>query len=254
VSGISIGARVAAPLFASGMRSGGYSEYIVIKAEFAIALPEDIPFETAVALLVQGMTALYLTRQFPPKGKVVLVNSAAGGVGYMLVQLAKSAGAKLVIGTASTAEKLAFAASLGADVVANYSETEWSQKVRDATGGNGPDLIYEAAGYDVWRASFALLAPFGHIAIYGSNNIKEFNLGPPELMALIGRNQTLSGFNSGAFLSPAALRTGLAELFQMVRRGELRVKIGGTYPLDQVSEAHRALEGRRTMGKVVLIP
>ena len=81
VSGISIGARVAAPLFASGVRSGGYSEYIVIKAEFAIALPEDIPFETAVALLVQGMTALYLTRQFPPKGKVVLVNSAAGGVG-----------------------------------------------------------------------------------------------------------------------------------------------------------------------------
>jgi NADPH:quinone reductase len=254
VTGITPGTRVAAPLFASGVRSGGYSEYIVIKADFAIPLPDDIEFQTAVALLVQGMTALYLTRQIPVKGKTVLVNSAAGGVGYMLVQLAKRGGAKLVIGAASTGEKLAFVASVGADVTVNYSEAGWSDAVRAATGGNGPDVIYEAAGYEVWRASLAMLAPFGHIAVYGSNNIKEFNLGPAELMGLIGKNQSLTGFNSGGFLSPANLRSGLAELFAMVRRGELVAKIGGAYPLEQTGEAHRALEGRRTMGKVVLVP
>ena len=126
--------RVAAPLFAGGIYFDGYADYAVIDADLVTPLPEALQFEDATALLVQGLTAPYLTRQAPPKGKMVLVNASAGKVGSILVQFAKRAGTKAIIADASTAEKLAFARSLGADFGVNYTRYGWVETLRAAAG------------------------------------------------------------------------------------------------------------------------
>jgi NADPH2:quinone reductase len=251
VDGFVVGQRVAVPLFASNSL-GAYAEFAVIDAGLAVPLPEAISFDQAVALMIQGLTALYLTRQAPPKGKTVLINAAAGGVGSLLVQLAKGAGARAVIAGASNAAKLEFAGSLGADAGVNYTKPNWTDELRRVTGGNGPDIIYESVGHEVTTASLTALAPLGRIVIYGALNIQNFQFGVPELLGLIFKNQSLTGFAFAPLLSPEGLRSGLNELFDLVAKGELVVKIGGRYPLAEASEAHRALEGRGTTGKLVL--
>jgi NADPH:quinone reductase len=251
VRGFAVGQRVAAPLFANNSL-GAYAEFAVIDAGFAVPLPDAISFEQAAALMIQGLTALYLTRQAPPKGKAVLINAAAGGVGSLLVQLAKQAGARTVIAGASSASKLEFARSLGADAGVNYTEQNWTEELRRITDGNGPDIIYESVGHEVTTASLAALAPLGQIVIYGALNIQNFQLGVPELLGLIFKNQSLTGFAFAPLLSPEKLRAGLEELLDLVIKGKLKVTIGGRYPLAEASEAHRALEGRATTGKLVL--
>lgn len=251
VRGLTVGQRVAVPLFASNSL-GAYAEFAVIDAGLAVPLPDAISFDQATALMIQGLTALYLTRQAPPKGKAVLINAAAGGVGSLLVQLAKRAGARTVIGGASNAHKLEFARSLGADGGVNYTESDWTETLRGITGGNGPDIIYESVGHEVTTASLAALAPLGQIVIYGALNIQNFQFGVPELLGLIFKNQSLTGFAFAPLLSPDALRAGLGELFGLVAKGELAVTIGGRYPLEEASAAHAALEGRRTTGKLIL--
>ena len=251
VDGVSVGQRVAAPLFASNSL-GGYAEFAVIDAGLAIPLPDAISFDQAAALMIQGLTALYLTRQAPPKGKAVLINAAAGGVGSLLVQLAKGAGATTVIAGASSTQKLKFAGSLGADAGVNYTEPNWTEELRRITGGNGPDIIYESVGHEVTRSNLAALAPLGQIVIYGALNIQDFQFGVPELLGLIFKNQSLTGFAFAPLLTPEGLRAGLNELFDLVIKGKLTVTIGGRYPLAEASKAHTALEGRRTTGKLVL--
>jgi len=251
VRGISVGQRVAAPLFV-GNNLGAYAEYVVIDAALAVPLPDAVSFEQAAALMIQGLTALYLTRQAPPKGKKVLINAAAGGVGSLLVQLAKQAGAQAVIAGASSAEKLEFARSLGADAGVNYTKPDWTEELRRLTGGNGPDIIYESIGHEVTKASLGALAPLGQIVIYGALNIQEFQLGVPELLGLIFKNQSLTGFAFAPLLTAAKLRSDLDELFRRLTKGELVVTIGGRYPLAEASGAHTALEGRGTIGKLVL--
>ncbi len=249
----SLGQRVAAPLFAAtGL--GAYAEFVSIDATLAVPLPDAISFEQAAAAMNQGLTALYLTRQAPPKGKSVLVNAAAGGVGSILVQLAKRAGARTVVAAASSADKLDFARSLGADVGVNYTQAGWTDQLREATDGVGPDIIYESAGGDVTTKSLESLAPQGQIVIYGALNIQSFQLGVPELLGLIFKNQSLTGFAFTPLLTPSGLRSDLAELFELVTRGELTVTVGSRYPLTDAAQAHRALEGRGTTGKLILVP
>jgi NADPH2:quinone reductase len=252
VSGIEVGMRVASPLFVGGQHCGGYVDYIVVDAGLLAPLPSSLPFEVATALMVQGLTALYLTRQISPRGKTVLVNAAAGGVGSLLVQMAKRAGAKAVIAAAGTDEKLDFARSLGADVCVNYTRSGWVKLARSASGGE-PDIIYESAGGDVTKASLEALAPLGELVVYGALNIQEFQIGVPELLGLIFKNQSVTGFALAPLLTPDSAKAALAELFELAVRGELKVTIGGTYPLHQAAEAHRALEERRTTGKLVLM-
>ena len=254
VDHLKAGQRVAAPLFATGAVVGGYAEYAVIDAKLVALLPDRLSFEEATALMIQGLTALYLTRQAPPNGKTVLINAAAGGVGSLLVQLAKRASAKTVIAAASTGEKLAFARTLGADVGVNYTQPDWIDGVREATGGLGPDIIYESAGGQVTIKSLEALAPLGQIIIYGALNIQSFQLGVPELLGLIFKNQSLTGFAFAPLLNPASLRVALADLFDLAGKGELAVTIGGRYNLGKAGEAHQALESRATTGKLVLIP
>jgi NADPH2:quinone reductase len=246
-----LGARVAVPMFAVGRGSGGYAERLAIDAASAVPIPDDLSFEDATALMVQGLTALHLVRQSPPVGKTVLVNAAAGGVGSLLVQLAKRAGAKLIVATASTNEKLDFARSIGADAGVDYTAPDWVARVRDATGGAGADIVYELVGGAVTRASLDALAPRGEL-VFGA--LGRFDLDASDLEKMILRNQSLRGFALLPLLTPAVLKSSLTELFDLAASGELKVIQGGRYPLDQASEAHRAIEERRTTGKVVLVP
>jgi NADPH2:quinone reductase len=250
---LAAGMRVAAPLFATGAVVGGYADYVVVDADLVVPLPEALSFEAATALMIQGLTALYLTKQIAPAGKIVLVNAAAGGVGSLLIQLAKRGEAKAVIAAASSKDKLDFARSLGADAGVNYTEPDWTDQVRAASSGAGPDVIYESAGGDVTKGSLAALAQGGELVIYGALNIQAFQFGVPELINLIFKNQSLTGFALPTLLTGSGLKAGLTELFNLAVSGELKVKIGGTHPLESAAEAHRALEGRGTTGKLVLV-
>ena len=254
VDAFAVGQRVAAPLFASGRQLGGYAEFVVIEAAWAAPLPDALSFEAATALMIQGLTALHLTLQTPPAGKTALINAAAGGVGSLLLQLVKRAGAKRVIAAASTPKKLAFARSLGADVGLNYTQSNWADQLREETDGVGPEIVYKSVGGKVMDESLAALAPLGRIVVYGALNIQKFDLGVPELLQLIFKNQSLTGFAVAPLLTPANMRAALAELFDMAATGALTVTIGGRYPLERAAEAHRALEGRGTIGKVVVTP
>jgi NADPH2:quinone reductase len=253
-NGIKVGARVVAPLFATGTRQGGYSEFVTIDAGLLVPIPDGLSFPAATALMVQGLTALHLTKQIPPAGKTVLVNAAAGGVGSLLVQLAKRAGATTLIAAASTPRKLEFARALGADARVNYTHPDWVEHVRQATGGRGADIIYESAGGAVTPASLEALAPLGTLVIYGALNIQSFQLGVPELLKLIFRNQSVAGFAVAPLLDLPALRAGLTELFDLAVSGALKVTVGGTYPMERAAEAHRSLEERGTTGKLALVP
>ncbi|RJG42902.1 zinc-binding dehydrogenase [Mesorhizobium sp. DCY119] len=251
VGSVEIGARVAVPMFAIGRGSGGYAEYVAVDAASVVRLPDNLSFEDAAALMIQGLTALHLIRQSPPKDKTVLVNAAAGGVGSLLVQLATRAGAKCVIAAASTQEKRDLARSLGADIPIDYTASDWAGRVRDATGGIGADIVYEFVGGALTRASLEALAPCGEI-VFGA--LGRFDLDAADLEGMFNKNQSLRGFALLPLLTPANLKSDLAELFEEAASGRLKVLQGVSYPLDQAAEAHKAIEERRTTGKVVLIP
>ncbi|RWQ53349.1 zinc-binding dehydrogenase [Mesorhizobium sp.] len=245
------GTRVAAPLFASERPFGGYADYVTIDAKLAVPLPETLSFEDATALMVQGLTAFHLLRQSPTAGKSVLVTAAAGGVGSLLVQLAKRQGASAVIAVAGSRAKLDLALSLGADAAVDYSTSDWPMRVREAAGGAGVDIIYDIVGGSMTAASLQALAPCGELVFAA---LGRYAIGAAELEAMISRNQSLRGFALLPLLSPDVLRGSLSELFHLAASGGLLVTTGGRYPLDRANEAHRLLEERRSTGKVVLIP
>lgn len=254
VDSVRIGDRVACSTYASGQFFGGYAEYATCDVDYVTPLPEALPFDQAVALMVQGLTAYYLLERSPVAGKNVLVAAAAGGVGSLLVQLAKQAGAKQVIAAASTQDKRDFARSLGADSAIDYTADGWSQAVRDLTAGAGADVIYESAGGAVTGESLKALAPLGEMVVYGSLNVLDFNLGVPELLGLIFQNQSIKGFATVPLLTPHSLRNSQTHLFNLAAAGALKVTIGGRYPLEQAGAAHMALESRQSRGKIVLEP
>ncbi|MFK0690128.1 zinc-binding alcohol dehydrogenase family protein [Mesorhizobium sp. IMUNJ 23033] len=246
-----LGARVAAPLFASSHPFGGYAEYVTIDAGLAVPLPETLSFEDATALMVQGLTALHLLRQSPPAGKSVLIGAAAGGVGSLLVQLAKRGGASRIVAAAGSKSKLDLAVSLGADGAVDYSQADWVAAVREATGGAGVDIVYDTVGGSLTAAALAALAPCGELVFAA---LGRYALSTADLEAMIGRNQSLRRFALLPLLSPAGLRENLSELFQLAAGGALLVTTGARFPLGQASEAHRLLDDRRSTGKVVLAP
>ena len=245
-----IGARVAVPLFAIG-RGGGYADYVIADAASAVAVPDGLSFEDATALMVQGLTALHLVRQSPPKGTAVLVNAAAGGVGSLLVQLARDSGARQVIAAAGSDEKRELALSLGADIAVDYGSPGWSGHVREATGGSGAEIVYEFIGGTFTKAGLDALAPGGEL-VFGA--LGRFGLDRSAMEELFARNQSLKGFALLPLLTPDNLKADLAWLFDQAAQGRLRVLQGGRYPLEQVADAHRALESRATVGKIVLVP
>lgn len=232
----------------------GYAEYAAVEAAGAARLPDAVGFAEATALLVQGLTAHGLLTLAVPeiKGKSVLISAAAGGVGSLLVQLAKLLGAGQVIGLASTDGKRAEVQKLGADVAVDYTQHGWADQVRAATGGKGVDIFLDAAG-DNAGGGIKTLAKAGHWVVYGAQSASETALTGDELRGMIFGAQTVRGWN--LMETPReTIAAALSQLITWVADGRLSIITRDRFPLADAAKAHRAIASRKTSGKVVLEP
>ncbi|WP_199432675.1 zinc-binding dehydrogenase [Qaidamihabitans albus] len=224
--------------------SGGYAERAVADAEAVIEVPDGLGLDSAVALLADGRTATMLVRGAGlAGGERVLVEAAAGGVGTLLVQLARAAGA-LVVGVAGGRHKLELAHELGAEVTADYREPGWTERVRDAVGG--VDLVFDAVGGETGRAAFELLGRGGRFVSYGLAGGAPAAI-PGELAA--ARGVSVSWGIGGR---PAELRAFAKSALAEAAAGRLRPVIGQRFPLERAADAHAAIESRATVGKTLL--
>ncbi len=236
---------------------GSYASRVLVAAERALPVPDDVDDVTAAALPLQGLTAHYLATSTHPvePGDDVLVHAGAGGVGLLLTQLAVARGGR-VISTVSTDEKAALARGAGADVVVRYDQlddltTELPALVREATGGRGVAAVYDGVGRDTFGASLASLRPRGVLVLFGGSSGQVPPVDLQRLNAagsLFVTRPTLKDYTATA----DELHRRAAELFDAVRDGSLHVRVGATYPLADAARAHAALESRATTGKVVL--
>jgi len=235
--------------------SGGYAQKALAAPQTTFALPAGVSDGTALALVLQGLTAWHLLRTSAhlAPGESVVVSAAAGGVGTLAVQLAKAWGAGRVIATASTPEKRAVAVDLGADAAVDPGVGDLTGALVEANDGRRVDVVLEMTGGAVFDASLAALAPFGRLVSFGlASRTPPSPIEPRRLMA---RSTGVIGFWLGACLRRPDMLTGpMAELLSMVTADELRPVVGGTYPLSQVRRAHEDLRARRTTGKLLLDP
>jgi NADPH2:quinone reductase len=233
---------------------GGYAEYAVAPVDRVFPIPAGVDDGTALALLVQGLTAwhLYRTQGRVAEGESVVVVSGAGGVGSLAVQLGRPLGAAHVIATASSEEKRALCLELGADAVVDGAPEGLAGRLLEANGGAPVDVVFEMAGGRVFDECRDALAPLGRIVAYGisSREVNEVRTG-----SLLRRSHSVIGFWLFHLLDrPGALDDALADLFARAARGELRVVVGGTYPLAEAARAQIDLAARRTTGKLLLDP
>jgi NADPH2:quinone reductase len=240
---------------AFAMTPGAYAEYVVVPAErlvpFNVTLVEA---RVAAAVMLQGMTAHYLTHSTFPveEGQTVLVHAAAGGVGLLLCQIAKMRGAT-VIGTVSTEEKANLAKDAGADEVILYTEQDFVEETNRITDGEGVHVVYDSVGKDTFDGSLDSLRPRGYMVLFGQSS------GPVPPLDLQILNQKGGLFVTRPSLAQyAASREELLwraeSLFSWIGQNNLTVRIGGTYKLSEADQAHCDLEGRKTTGKLILIP
>ena len=249
VEGLSTGDRVAY----EGVL-GSYAEYAIVPAHKLVPLPDGVDIRTAAAVLLQGMTAHYLVRdtyKLGP-GDTALLHAAAGGVGLLLIQMVKKAGAT-AIGTVSTEAKAALAREAGADEVILYTEQDFEAETRRITGGRGVDVVYDSVGKSTFDKSLNCLRPRGTLALFGQASGA---VGPLQL-------QRLNAGGSLFVTRPSLVHHTLTreellgrarDVFEMVASGELSVRIDREFPLSAAAEAHSRLEGRLSTGKLLLIP
>jgi NADPH2:quinone reductase len=232
---------------------GSYAEEALVPAEKLVPVPDGLEWDEAAALPLQGMTAHYLatdTRRLQA-GDVALVHAAAGGVGLLLVQVAKMKGAR-VFGTVSTDEKAALARGAGADETIRYTEEDFLEEVRRLTGGRGVDVVYDSVGRTTFDRSLESLAVRGTLALFGQSSGVVPPVDPARLAV------------KGVFLTRPTLwhytatREELlgraADVFSWVANGLLKLRIHRTFPLDAAADAHRLLESRQSVGKLLLLP
>lgn len=237
---------------AYAMSTGSYAELAVVPAWRLVPIPESVSFESAAAAMLQGMTAHYLSRSTFPlaPGHQALVHAAAGGVGLLLVQMAKKRGAR-VLGTVSTEAKAKAARRAGADVVIRYTEEDFEEVARRETDGRGLDVVYDSVGKTTFDKSLRSLRPRGLLALYGQSSGPVPPFDPGELAkrgSLFLTRPTLAHYN----LDRAELLSRAGDVLSWMERGELEVAIDRVLPLAQAGEAHRLLESRHTSGKLVL--
>jgi NADPH2:quinone reductase len=234
---------------------GGYAEYAVADEQSIFPLPDGLGDHEALALLIQGLTAwhLYRTAAQIRAGETVVVHSAAGGTGSLAVQLAKPMGAGRVIASASSDDKRALVAQLGADAVIDSAPEEMTQKLLDANDGKPVDVVFDMAGGQVFEQSADALAPFGRIVVYGIASREQNDLRTGRLMR---KSRGVVGFWLMHCLErpDEMMREPLKDLFERAARGELKPQLGNVYALSDVRQAHEDLVGRRTTGKLALDP
>jgi len=234
--------------------AGSYASQVTLPAAAAVKVPDGIDKETAAAAMLQGLTAHYLvtsTYQVKP-GDTVLVHAAAGGAGLLITQAAKARGGR-VIGTVSTAEKEALARAAGADEVIRYTETDFVAATREFTGGAGVAAVYDGVGKTTFDGSLASLAPRGMLVLFGQSSGAVSPVDPKRL------NDAGSVFLTRPMLyhhiaTREELEWRSGELFAAILAGRMSIRVGGRYPLAEARRAHEDLEGRRTTGKLLLLP
>ncbi len=236
------------------MQMGSYAEYAVVPAWKLVPIPDDIDTQQAAAVMLQGMTAHYLAYSTYPlhPGDTALVHAAAGGVGLLLVQIAKRRGAR-VIGTVSTEEKARLAREAGADEVILYTQVDFEEETKRLTDGKGVDVVYDSVGKTTFDKSLNCLRPRGYMVLYGQSSGPVPPLDPQVLNAKGSLFLTRPSLGHYA-ADRAEIMQRAGDLFQWMGAGELKVRIDQTFPLAEADEAHRYLEGRKTKGKVLLIP
>ncbi|MDW8214024.1 MAG: quinone oxidoreductase [Roseiflexaceae bacterium] len=236
------------------MRQGAYAEYAIVPAVMLAPVPEGIDLHQAAAVMLQGMTAHYLAYSTYPlrQGDVALIHAAAGGVGLLLVQIAKRCGAR-VIGTVSTEEKAELARAAGADDIILYTQEDFSAAVRRLTDGAGVHVVYDSVGKTTFEGSLNCLRPRGYMVLFGQSSgaVPPFD---PQVLNAKGSLFLTRPSLAHYLLTRDELLWRAGDLFTWMAAGELKVRIDSTYPLEQAAEAHRALASRATSGKLLLLP
>jgi NADPH2:quinone reductase len=249
VKSVKVGDRVA---YCNAM--GTYAEYAAVPADRLVRVPDKITDQQAAAAMLQGMTAHYLINTTYPlkKGETALIHAAAGGVGLLLVQMAKNIGAH-VIGTAGTEEKAKLARQAGADEVIAYATQDFEAETKRLTGGRGVHVVYDGVGKSTFEKGLNVLRPRGYMVLFGGAS------GPVPPLDPIVLSQKGSLFvTRPSLIHYVTLREELeqrsGDVFAMIASGKLKLRISKTYKLEEAQQAHRDLEGRKTTGKILLIP
>jgi NADPH:quinone reductase len=243
-----IGQRVVAHTGERGGQ-GGYVERAIVAADAIVAVPDGLDLQDATAVLHDGATALGLVdnARIRPR-EWVLVLAAGGGLGILLVQLARAAGGR-VIAAARGRRKLGILQTLGADVVVDYSEPDWAERAREATGGTGPDVVFDGAGGELGRAAFEITARGGRFSAHGGPSGGFTVVHPSEAER---RRVTVRGIEQVQY-SPAELQRMTERALAEAAAGRIKPVIGRTFPLEQAADAHAAIERREVIGKTLLL-
>ena len=248
VTEVAVGDRVA-----YAMHTGSYSQEAVVPSWLLVRLPDGVEFATGAATMLQAMTAHFLTfgiTRLNP-GDSALVHAGAGGVGLLLIQMLKKVGLH-VFTTVSTGDKAQLARDAGADVTINYTETDFAEEIRQATGGEGLRIVFDAVGRTTFDDSIKCLGRRGHMAFYGQASGP---VGPIDSGILRNGSLFLTRPSLGDYTATREeLLQRADECLNWVQSGELKLHIGLELPLSDAAEAHRQLEGRMTTGKILLTP
>jgi NADPH2:quinone reductase len=236
------------------MSRGAYAEYAAVPTQSLVPIPDEVTFEQAAAVMLQGMTAHYLTHSTWPlkPGQTCLIHAAAGGAGLLLVQIAKILGAT-VIGTVSTEAKADLIREHGADHAILYTEQDFLAETKRLTSNKGVDVVYDSVGKTTFYKSLDCLRPRGMLVSFGQSSgpVGEID---PLLLSQKG-SLFLTRPSLGNYVSdPAELQWRAQDLFQWIAAGKLQLRIYKTYKLEQAAQAHTDLESRKTTGKLLLIP
>ena len=239
---------------AYSMVLGSYAEYAIVPAWKLVPLPAGVDARSAAALMLQGMTAHYLTHSTYAlqSGQTALIHAAAGGVGLLLVQIAKNLGAT-AIGTVSTKAKAALAKQAGADHVILYNRTDFAEEVKTITRGGGVHVVYDSVGRSTFAKSLDCLRPRGYLALFGQSSgpVPPFDAG---ILATKGSLYLTRPSLNHYVLDRAELLQRAADLFAWTASGKLKLRIEKTFPLSEAAEAQRQMEARKTTGKALLLP
>ena len=233
---------------------GSYAEYAAVPADRLVKIPDGVSEREAAAAMLQGITAQYLVHDTYPlnKGETALIHAAAGGVGLLLVQMAHNIGAR-VIGTVSTEEKAKLAREAGAEEIIFYTQSDFEAETKRLTGGKGVDVVYDSVGKATFEKGLNVLRPRGMMALFGGSSgaVPPFD---PLTLTQKGSLYLTRPSIGHYIITRQELQQRAGAVFGMIREKKLKLRIEHVYPLAEAAQAHRDLEGRKTTGKLLLIP